>query len=137
MQTPVDLESIRNVLDESWNGCNLQALDQMIAADYTPHHSLNPVLGPEGVKQFVASMQRAFPDLEFNVEDMVSAGDKVVLRWSIQGTHNHELMGIPPSRKRVRLTGISIYRIQGDQVTESWDEVDVFNLLYQIGALTK
>jgi steroid delta-isomerase-like uncharacterized protein len=137
MQSPLNLTEIRSVFEETWNGCNLQALDRMIAADYTPHHSLNPVIGPEGVKQFVSSLQQAFPDLEFNVEDMVAADDKVVLRWSIQGTHKDELMGIPASKKRVRLTGISIYRLEGDQVTESWDEVDIFNLLYQIGALKK
>jgi predicted ester cyclase len=43
-------------------------------------------------------------------------------------------MGIPPTGKEVEVTGITLYRIQGGKIVESWNVEDKFGLLRQIGA---
>jgi predicted ester cyclase len=83
----------------------------------------------------IADFQNALPDLVFSVDDLVASADKIVLRWSLAGSHCRELFGLPASGRRVQLTGISIYRLVGGQVVESWDELDLLGLMVQIGAL--
>jgi steroid delta-isomerase-like uncharacterized protein len=126
-------DTLRRTWQATWNQGRLEALDNLLAPDYAPHHSLNPVLGPEGVKQLVAGFQSALPDLEFEIEDLIDAGEKLVVRWSLSGTHQAELFGLAATGRRIKLTGISIYRLAAGQVVESWDELDLFSLLDQVG----
>jgi predicted ester cyclase len=47
----------------------------------------NDLRGREALKQFVRMYYTAFPDLRFSIEDQFAEGDKVVTRWSSEGTH--------------------------------------------------
>ena len=137
MSNTVDLDLVSKTWERAWNQLNPSLLAPFLAENHVPHQSLNPVSGREGVMQFILAFQEAFPDLAFVVEDMIVAGEKIVLRWSMSGTQSGELMGIPPTRRRVRLTGISIYRFEDGRAVESWDELDMLNLLFQLGLLDK
>jgi predicted ester cyclase len=46
-----------------------------------------------------------------------------------------ELMGIPPTGKRLEMTGIVIYRIEGGKIIERWAQHDVVGLMRQMGVL--
>ena len=71
----------------------------------------------------------AFPDIECTVEDMIAAGDKVVTRWTMQGTLEGVFMRIPPTSKRVQLSGISINCFANGRSVESWEEADVIGMM--------
>ena len=79
----------------------------------------------EDAKQEAASVRRGFPDLESTIEDLIAERDKVVAHWRAQATHQGEYMGIPPSGNRVDFRGISIYRIEGGKIAESWSVSDL------------
>jgi predicted ester cyclase len=49
-------------------------------------------------------------------------------------THTGDGLGIPASGKAVRLTGITIGRIQDGKIIEGWDNWDRLAMLEQIGA---
>jgi len=49
----------------------------------------------DGQKQFARAFYGAFPDLSHTVEDSIASGDKVVVRFTLRGTHTGEFMGIP------------------------------------------
>ena len=49
-------------------------------------------------------MRVAFPDYRFAVEDLIGEADKVVARVTVTGTHRGEMMGLAPTRNRVRTT---------------------------------
>lgn len=109
------------------------AVDRLFAADYVDHDPSRPDLppGPAGVKQAWA----AFPDLEATIEDLVADGDKVAVRGSIRGTHGGDLMGMPPTGRRVTVTLIDVNRIAGGKLAERWAETDTVGLLQQLGAM--
>ena len=69
------------------------------------------------------------------VEDLIAEGDKVVTRWRARGTHQGELMGIPPSGNPVEVTGITIHRIEGGKVVETWANYDALGMMQQVGAV--
>jgi predicted ester cyclase len=74
----------------------------------------------------------AFPDFHVTIEDQIAEADKVVTRWTARGTHNGELRGPPPFGKRVILNGISIARLVGGQIVETWAEVDSLRMFQQL-----
>jgi predicted ester cyclase len=68
-------------------------------------------------------------------EDTVVEGDKVLVRWRSTGTHEGELMGIPPTGRRVTMTGFDLFRIEGGKIAEMWQEADRLGLLQQLGVI--
>jgi steroid delta-isomerase-like uncharacterized protein len=127
---------VRRSFEEVWTNKNLDALGEFVATDAVDH-TRPPELpsGLEGAKQFFAMYLAAFPDTKMVIEDQVAEGDKVVTRWTATGTHKGELMGIPPSGKPVRVTGIQIDRLEGGKIVESWGFFDQLGMLQQIGAI--
>ena len=125
---------VRRSFEEVWNDKNLDALDEIVAPDVV-NHSSPPGLpeGVEGNKAFIGMYLSAFPDTKMTIEDMIATGDKVVTRWVATGTHDGELMGIPPTGKHVTVTGIGIDRISGGKIVESWGEFDALGMMQQLG----
>jgi predicted ester cyclase len=60
-----------------------------------------PVSGHTGAKEFMKTYISAFPDLRFDIDQMLASGEFVVTRWTATGTHRGALMGIPPRAERV------------------------------------
>ena len=128
----------RRIMNEAMNDGRLEVADELIASDWVDHDPANPpdfAGGPDAFKQLVSLYRGAFPDLRMTIEDMVAEGDRVVTRWTARGTHEGELMGVPPSGKQVTVTGIGIDRIAGGKVAESWGSWDTLGLLTQVGAI--
>ena len=100
------------------------------------HQSNSPELrGSQAYDQFAIMYRTAFPDLRFNMEDLIAAGNKVVQRWTASGTHEGELMGIPATGKHVSNTGISIYRLAGSVIVEEWVNWSALSMLQQLGVI--
>jgi len=58
---------------------------------------------------------------------------KVVKRWTVTCKHTGELMGVPPTGKEIRFTGINIFRIVDGKIEEQWVESDALGLMQQLG----
>jgi steroid delta-isomerase-like uncharacterized protein len=115
---------------------NPAALAGIVAPDYVSHTaSAGRGPGLAGVTQIRHSMQAAFPDFTWTIEDMIAEGDTVVARARMRGTHLGEFMGVPATGKVVSMTGIHIYRIAGGKLVEGWLIRDNLGLLRQIGGL--
>lgn len=115
---------------------NLAMADEYISPDYVDHNAL-PGLpsGIPGFKQGVEIYRNAFPNLNIKVDDMIADGDKVVTRWTATGTHQGELMGIPPTGQNVKVTGISIDRCANGKIVEHWDVFDQLGMMQQLGVV--
>lgn len=89
--------------------------------------------GPEGLKQVASGYFTAFPDLRITVEDQIAEGDKVVTRWTSGGINTGSLFGMPATHKAATITGITITRVVGGKVVETWTNFDNLGLLQQLG----
>jgi steroid delta-isomerase-like uncharacterized protein len=90
--------------------------------------------GPEVLKEVFTRLVRAFPDLHIHNEDLIAAGDKVVCRNTVTGTHRGEHLGIPPTGRSISYREILIFRVAGGRIVETWGVVDVLSQLRQLGA---
>jgi steroid delta-isomerase-like uncharacterized protein len=127
---------VRRVYEEIINKGNLNLADEAFASDYVYRSPGSPELrGPEGFKQLVTMYRNAFPDLHLDLDNLIAEGDTVVSRWTGRGTHNGELMGIPPTGKQVTVTGVVISRFAGGKAVEDWELIDSLGMLQQLGAI--
>ena len=127
----------RRAVEELFNRGNLEAADELFAPDYILHDPASPeeVRGPEGFKRFVGIFRTAFPDLHVTIEEQIAEGDMMVTRYTVRGTHTGELMGLPPSGKRVTVVGVGVSRASGGKFVETWDHYDALGLMRQIGVV--
>jgi steroid delta-isomerase-like uncharacterized protein len=117
---------VRCYFEEAWAKGNVAAVDEFMAADYVEHpipSGLPP--GTEGLKQATTTYRTAFPDLKATLDDIFAEGDRVVFRWSVSGTHLGNWLGVPPTGNHVTATGITLFRIAGEKVVESWTSIDL------------
>lgn len=71
----------------------------------------------------------------WTLEDLVADEEKAVARWSMNATNQGAFMGVDPTGRRVTFTGIDIYHIVGNQLTEHWHEIDTLGLMQQLGVI--
>lgn len=72
---------------------------------------------------------------EWAIEDMIADGDRVVARTPMRATHQGDFFGIPPTGRRVEMSGIHILGIGGGKIVEHWGNNHDLDLLRQLGAI--
>ena len=134
----MDIKSIiRQLFDRVLNEGDLDFLDQIISDDYVDHNPLPGVPpGREGVRIKIKALRRAFPDIQFILEDVISDGAIAAARYRWQGTQKEEFAGIAPTRKTVEVGGMDFYRVEKEKISEHWHTIDELGLLRQLGAIT-
>jgi steroid delta-isomerase-like uncharacterized protein len=123
---------IRELYEVILNTGQLDRLNQRVAADYIggPGQA-----GPAGFANTIRELRHGFPDIRWTIEDLVAEGDRVVIRWRWQGTHQGDFRGFPASGKTVTNTAIAIYQFKDDQIAQSWLQTDQLGFLKQMGAV--
>jgi predicted ester cyclase len=96
--------------------------------------TLGEARGLSAYQNALAGLFIAFPDLEVQVLDTIAEGDRVVIRFTMSGTHLGEFKGIPPTQKRVVGDGTNTYRLENSRIVEEWWQGDVLSLLQQMDA---
>lgn len=134
---PHDLAALmRRFYDEVVNQGRLELIDEFAADDFVDHEELPGVSsGKEGVKEVFMMMRSAFPDLRFEVEDVIASGDTAVGRVRMRGTHQGTFMDIPATGKQVDVPTIDWVRFRDGQAVEHWGVTDTGALMEQLGAI--
>lgn len=126
----------RRLLEGTFGEGNLDLVDEHCTDGYVDHDPLVGDQGAESVKRTVAGYRAAFPDLTLKIDDAFAADDKVVVRWTADGTFQNEFMGqAPTGEKGEPVHGIAIDRFEDGKVAESWSQWDTQKFLKNIGAV--
>jgi steroid delta-isomerase-like uncharacterized protein len=129
-------EVIREYVETIFNQKQVDRAEELVAPDYLDHAALpGQAPGLQGAKQKWAMYLAGIPDLRVTIEELVAEADKVAVRRSYDGTHQGELLGVPPTGKHVRISGISIFRLAGGKIAEHWEQLDRLTLMQQLGVL--
>jgi steroid delta-isomerase-like uncharacterized protein len=135
MSTEENKALVHRFEEAVWNERNPARVDEFFAASHVFRAAGGPPLDREGHRQMIATFQAAFPDGRNTSDALLAEGDKVVQRWTYRGTHQGAFQGIPPTGGQVTLTGISIWRVEGGKIVESWHELDNLGLMQQLGII--
>ena len=126
---------IQSYFNDAWNNGKLEVLDEIISPEYINHNpgTPNPKKGPEGLKPIIQALRSAFPDLNFEIHDLVVCEDKVAIRSTMQGTHLGDLFGIPATKKKVVVAQLQIEHIKDGKIIEHWRQSDDVGMMKQLG----
>jgi len=132
---PAHKEVFGRLYNSIWNERRLEFIDKIIAKS---HALVDPTVtgrgtGPGVYRRQVERFQAAFPDLKFTVHETVSEKDKLVVAWTVTGTHKGMFLGIAPTNKKVSVSGISLHQIADGKILETTAIWDALSLLEQLG----
>ena len=114
---------------------NLEAAMELFHPDfrwYTPSNNPDPMT-KAGAHEFLAEVFAAFPKWNHRIDDIMTVGDKVILRTVDFTRHEGEFMGIPAAGNDVEFSVLIVFRIEDGQISEIWQESDFVGWMSQIG----
>ncbi|MFH8366938.1 ester cyclase [Streptomyces sp. NPDC018031] len=135
--THVDARAATNELfQRAWRQRDASVLDDMAAPDCTYHVPGRP---PMDNREFLALMQHiweAKPDLWVELFDMIVEGNSVACRAQFIGTQTGELLGIPPTGRKVDMEEIILVRWdEQGRLAAMYQEADYVRMLVQLGVM--
>lgn len=126
----------RRFVNDGINAANLAVFDELLVPDVIDHYAPPGVPpGREGWKQTRLIFLSGFPDGNWQEEELLAEGDKVVGRFVFRGTHQGDFFGIPATGKQVTVSNIHIMRFVDGKIVEHWGNGDDLGLLQQLGAV--
>lgn len=128
---------VETYFNEVWNKGRVDVLDALLTSDYINHtpSTPDPPRGPGGLKPIVEGIRAGFPDLHYEIVDLIITHDRVVARVVMTGTHTGTLFGIPPTGKRVNVNQINIEQIVNGKIAEHWRVTDELTMMKQLGVI--
>jgi len=130
-------ELVRRWFEEVWNKQREDAIDEMFAPGGKAFGfpEPNPVLvGPERFKAFHRTFLAAFPDIHIAVHDTICEGDRVAAIWTATMTHLGDSLGFAPTFQKVSLEGCSVLVVQGPQIQEGSNYMELQALVQRLKA---
>jgi steroid delta-isomerase-like uncharacterized protein len=129
-------ELIREFFELVWNQGNEEAIDRFLAEN-AEGNDPDFGMGRQGFKTQWRKWREAFPDIHFEIEEMVSEGDTVVSRWTLTGTQTGPFLGIPATGRTIRVRGMSLDHLENGVLVSGFDGWDNLGLRQQLGVIAE
>lgn len=138
MTASENAERMRRLFDRAWTDGNLAVVDDIVAEEFVfSRQGVSGDGGPDQYRELVTATREVFPDMAYTIEDVVvgESGQKVVLRWTMTGTHEGEYRGIEPTHESVEMEGVEINRFDDGALVETWTYPNWVGFLEERGVL--
>ena len=130
---------LKHFMDVVWNAGDFSDLADYVSEAYTIKHDLGDAwegqtLNHDTFKERVMYSRNAFPDLTFDIQEMVEEGNRVVAFWIFSGTHIGDLPNLPATGRPFSISGMTIYDFdEADRLTGHTQAYDRMGFLAQVG----
>jgi steroid delta-isomerase-like uncharacterized protein len=113
---------------------NLNIFDEILAPNLQFHDPAQPNTknGLDTLKQAEKGYIKAFPNKKTSIDDIFATEDRVAVRWTSKGSQKGEFHGNAPTNQEFTISGISLYRISNNKITDIWQIWDRQGLMDQI-----
>jgi predicted ester cyclase len=128
---------LRLITEEIWCQRRYERIDELISENFIDHIEM-PGLDGTGRARYRASvrlMHDAFSDYHEAIDFIVADEDKAVSYVRVTGTNDGDLMGLPPTGRKVDVRVIGILRFEDGQAIERWGVGDSLTQMQQLGLL--
>ena len=88
---------VRKFVEAVWNGRSYEAASDLFSESYVNPFGTGPSARIEPIRRY----HQAFPDLHLDIEELIVAGDTVMLRMTFRGTDTGGYLGRPPTGRAV------------------------------------
>jgi steroid delta-isomerase-like uncharacterized protein len=126
---------IQRYFDELFNQGRLALVEELLAPDYVNHSPGSPDQPRDraGVAAVVSALRGAFPDLHYQIEQLVEGPDAVAVRTTMTGTHRGDFFGLPATGRTIRVSQITIEQFRDGRIVAHHRLTDELSLLRQLG----
>ncbi len=130
----------REGFERMFNAGELEYIDGAVAPGAVDHQEPAGTDFVAHLKQVITTLRTGFPDLHFEVNEMLAERDTVACRSTMTGTHTGPLNigpmgGLPVSGARVEVPHMHFFRYDAEgRVTDLWHVWNTLMLARQLGA---
>jgi hypothetical protein len=124
----------RRWFEEMWSEPDLNVADEIVHPDYAPDWVSIDAKGPAQIKHEIRYFRSAFPDLKYEIVDMVALEDRVWVRYRATATQDGPAWGFSPTGKQVTFEGATILYIdQNGKIVDRWGAFCFYDILTDLG----
>ena len=127
---------VRRFVDEIINNGDYSALRELVHPDYVYRSPDQELHGPAALEDLFAAYRAGIPDLVTTIDELIVAGDTVVISITLTGTHTGNLMGIPATGNPLSVHGMVRSRLQDGKIIEEWEILDMLGMFQQLGVIS-
>jgi steroid delta-isomerase-like uncharacterized protein len=129
---------LRQFMKKIWNEGDFSDLCKFVAPDYrVSEDEYDPWSGQtidhEVFRKRVLYSRKAFPDLNFDIREMVEENNTIAVSWVMSGTHLGDLTLLPASGRKFSVEGMTFYHFRDDRLCGHSQSFDQFGFLKQMG----
>jgi predicted ester cyclase len=119
-------------LVDAWNRGDIAGLMSFWSPEMV-HHGRDGSVAAASVGSEMTRFLSAFPDLKFELQQVIAEGDLVSTRILMRATHSGPYLDTEPTGRPVTCLLMGQLRIVDGVVTEHWGVADGLHLLEQLG----
>jgi steroid delta-isomerase-like uncharacterized protein len=134
VSTEANKALIREFFEVVWNQGREEAIDRFIAEN-AGGNDPDFGIGREGFKTQWRKWREAFPDMRFEIEEIIAEGNTVVARWTLTGTQTGPFLGIPATGGAIRVGGMSMDHLENGVLVSGFDGWDNLGFRQQLGVI--
>jgi steroid delta-isomerase-like uncharacterized protein len=108
-------------------------IKEVISTEYVDFGHQPSGRGVQGALDDYQAITKSIGDIVFNIDEMISVDDRVIVQWSSNGKHTGEFLGIPATQKSINLVGMSIYRLRDGKILETRNSPNLLMPVIQLG----
>jgi steroid delta-isomerase-like uncharacterized protein len=116
-------------LVDAYNSRTLEDFDSLLSDDVVLVRAGEKAHGRDEFKGVLQRLRRAFPDIQYRIDDVIESGDRLALRWEAKGTHRGEYLGVPATGRDASYSGVTIYELRDGKIARVWVAADLLSLL--------
>jgi steroid delta-isomerase-like uncharacterized protein len=125
---------VKHFMERAFNEGDLAIVDEVHAPGAIDHQEPAGTDFATHLKAVITMLRTAFPDLHFEIHEMLAEGEIVAFRSTMSGTHLGPFQGLPPTGKSVSVAHMHFVRLIDGKTTDLWHVWDVAGLMRQLGA---
>jgi steroid delta-isomerase-like uncharacterized protein len=130
--TQQNKEVVRQLFEQGLNKRNLDLVKGLVSDEFT---GLQGKKGGTAFLEPVLPLIKSFPDIQWNVVELIGESDKVVLHWKWQGTQSAPFLTLPASGKTITNEGIGVITFKEGKVINAQVLTDRLGFLQSLEVL--
>jgi len=129
---------LREFMEQVWNKQGFEYIEKYVHSEYTVYlDTADPwegrTLDYEEFRTRLKFSFDSFPDIHFEITSTIEEENHVAVSWILTGTNHGSIGEYPPTSKKIRTNGITIYHFIDHKISGHTQVFDRDTVIKQLG----